>query len=262
MLTKLKLIFMPFGINPIKAILTLVRYPSFISDFIKFKKNTVGNSNEFPINSFFPCIHDKYEESGQANGHYFHQDLFVANRIFSVDPKDHFDVGSRIDGFVAHVASFRKIKVIDIRVLNINIENMKFIQADMMLKLPDALIESSDSISCLHTIEHFGLGRYGDPINSNGHIIGFNNLLTILKPEGILYFSTPIGPQRIEFNAHRVFSLSYLVNKMFKGFVTIKSFSYVDDNGNFHSYVDLNEEMINANFGCNYGCGIFELVKI
>ena len=262
MLSKFKLIFKPFGINPIKVIETFIRYPSFISDYIKFKKNSVDNSIEFPINIFFPCIHDKYEESGQANGHYFHQDLFVANRIFSECPKDHYDIGSRIDGFVAHVASFRKIKVIDIRTLNINIENMEFIQADMMSKLPDDLIESADSVSCLHTIEHFGLGRYGDPINADGHLKGFINLLSILKPEGVLYFATPIGPQRIEFNAHRVFSLLYLLNNMFKGFVTVKSFSYVDDSGNFHKNIDLNEDMIKSNFGCNYGCGIFELVKL
>jgi SAM-dependent methyltransferase len=160
------------------------------------------------------------------------------------------------------VASYRKIKVVDIRALNSNIDNLEFIQADLMTKLPHELIEASDSISCLHTIEHFGLGRYGDPINANGHLIGFYNLISILRPKGTLYFSTPVGPQRIEFNAHRVFSITYLINKMFDGFVTIKSFSYVDDQGNFHKHVELNEEMISTNFGCTYGCGIFELVKI
>jgi hypothetical protein len=26
-----------------------------------------------------------------------------------------------------------------------------------------------DSLSCLHALEHFGLGRYGDPIDPRGH---------------------------------------------------------------------------------------------
>ena len=253
--------FRPFGINPMVIFNSIIRFPQFFIDFQKLKKSNIDN-NEFPFGSFFPCIHDKYESSGIAKGHYFFQDLFVANSIFLNSPNRHIDIGSRIDGFVAHVASFRKIKVVDIRALNSNIDNLEFIQADLMSELPHELIEASDSVSCLHTIEHFGLGRYGDPINANGHLIGFYNLISILRPKGLLYFSTPIGPQRIEFNAHRVFSISYLINKMFAGFVTIKSFSYVDDHGNFHKHVDLNEELINTNFGCTYGCGIFELVKI
>jgi len=60
-------------------------------------------------------------------------------------------------------------------------------------------------------MEHFGLGRYGDPVNYDGYLLGLNNLYQILKIGGKLYFSVPIGPQRIEFDAHRVFSLSYLL---------------------------------------------------
>lgn len=236
-------------------------YPRFISTFYKFKSHP-DYSDEFKISNLFPCLLDFKESSGSIKDHYFTQDLFVANLIFNNNPISHVDIGSRIDGFVAHVASFRKIKVIDIRPLSSNILNVEFLQSDMMQTLPFNFKGSFDSVSCLHTIEHFGLGRYGDTINPNGHIVGFYNLVDLLVPKGNIYFSTPIGPQRIEFNAHRVFSLSYLINNLFLGKVQIKSFSYIDDLGNFHKYVDLNEEMINTNFGCTYGCGIFELVKI
>jgi hypothetical protein len=57
----------------------------------------------------------------------------------------------------------------------------------------------------------FALGRYGDDVIFNGHLIGFDNLHSILKVYGKLYFSVPIGPQRIEFNGHRVFSVRYLL---------------------------------------------------
>jgi len=43
---------------------------------------------------------------------------------------------------------------------------------------------------------------------------------------------------------------------------TIDSFSYVDDQGDLHSYVSLEKNQIDKNFSCNYGCGIFELSKI
>jgi len=74
------------------------------------------------------------------------------------------------------------------------------------------------------------LAVYGDRIDYRGHLLGWNNLYKILKKEGKLYFSVPIGIQRIEFNAHRVFSLAYLL-KMIEGRYQINSFSYVNDAG-------------------------------
>jgi hypothetical protein len=62
-----------------------------------------------------------------------------------------------------------------------------------------------DSLSCLHALEHFGLGRYGDPIDPSGHEKGVRNMAALLKPGGTFYLSTPIGRERVEFNANRVF---------------------------------------------------------
>jgi SAM-dependent methyltransferase len=209
---------------------------------------------------------DKYLNSGTAKGAYFHQDLLVARRIFENNPNIHIDVGSRVDGFVAHVASFRPIKVLDIRPLKIAIKNISFIQQDFMIPIKPEMIESCDSLSCLHALEHFGLGRYGDPINYNGHLIGFDNLYKLLKPNGKFYFSVPIGlPQRIEFHAHRIFSIKYLLGQ-FEGKYRMDNFSYVDDEGNLHENVLLDKKNIDENYGCKgdgvNGCGIFEMTKI
>jgi SAM-dependent methyltransferase len=225
-----------------------------------------GNNNDFILGKKYPAFIDKYLSSGTANGAYFHQDLLTAQRIFENNPQTHIDVGSRVDGFVAHVASFRTIKVIDIRLLESTIKNISFIQHDFMAPLKNELMESCDSLSCLHALEHFGLGRYGDPINYDGHIVGLDNLYKMLKPEGKLYFSVPIGlPQRIEFHAHRIFSMEYLLG-YFEGKYRIDNFSYVDDQGELHENITLNEQDIKKNYGCKgngvNGCGIFEMTKI
>jgi hypothetical protein len=115
--------------------------------------------------------------------------------------------------------------------------------------------------SCLHALEHFGLGRYRDPVNFNGFLKGLGNIKKILKTEGKFYLSVPIGPQRIEFNAHRVFSVEYLLSLVSSEY-RIDSFAYVDDNGNLFKNVDLRDEEISRNFGCHFGCGILELTKI
>lgn len=192
-------------------------------------------------------------------GHYFHQDLFVAKKIFSANPERHIDIGSRTDGFVAHVAVFREIELIDIRDQNSKVSNILFTKSDLM-RLPDNMLDYCDSISALHSIEHFGLGRYGDPIDYYGHVKAIENIYSILQAGGVFYFAVPIGRQRIEFNAHRVFSVRYLLDlldPMFK----IDSFSYVDDKGDFFEHAELTKKEIESNYQCHYGCGIFELRK-
>ena len=128
------------------------------------------------------------------------------------------------------------------------------------MELPEDLINSTDSISSLHAIEHFGLGRYGDPIDYWGYLKALKNITMMVKQGGTFYFSVPIGPQRIEFNAHRVFSLSYLLS-LFESEYSLKSFSYVNDDGDFFEDIALTNERIATNCDCSYGCGIFILIK-
>jgi Caenorhabditis protein of unknown function, DUF268 len=208
---------------------------------------------------FRPILHDKYLESGVMKGHYFHQDLFVAKKIYENCPVNHLDIGSRTDGFVAHIAVFRKINILDIRNQSSNVENIVFKRADLM----DAnfqIEEIYDSVSCLHAIEHFGLGRYGDSLDVDGHLIAFKNIHKIISKNGKFYFSTLFGYPRIEFNAHRVFELSFLFNWV-KEFYEIESFSYVDDSGDLHKDVYLKESDLENNLYQNYACAIFILVK-
>ena len=68
-------------------------------------------------------------------------------------------------------------------------------------------------LSCLHAIEHFGLGRYNDPIDVDGHIKGITNLVKLVSTGGYLYISFPIGQNdEIYFNAHRVFRADTILN--------------------------------------------------
>lgn len=229
-------------------------------DYKKFIALNNGN-NEFELNDNFPCVKDKFLQSGEAGsaGHYFFQDIYVAQEIYRNNPEKHVDIGSRIDGFIAHVSVFREIEVFDIRPQTGNMKNVVFKQAD--LTLVDKKYENyCDSISCLHTIEHFGLGRYGDNIDPSGHIKGFSAIGKILKSNGIFYFSVPMGPNRIEFNAHRIFSAEYLINWVSAEYI-IEKFTYIDDNNQLHENAELNNDGIKNNFGCNHGCAIFVLRK-
>lgn len=239
-----------FGLDPM-AIINLRHYFKFRKSKIKFlKQGGVIDKN-------FMILSDYSKKAGINKGHYFHQDLLVASLIFKNNPKRHIDVGSRIDGFVSAVASFRKIEVIDIRPLKRSEHrNIKFIQADCMSSIA---VGKTDSLSSLHAIEHFGLGRYDDPIEINGHQKGILNLIKLLKPQGRLYISFPIGQKdEVYFNAHRVFHPKsiFTFENVYKNLKLIR-FDYIDDLG------DLN---LNANINnikkIKFGCGIYTFLKL
>jgi hypothetical protein len=224
-----------------------------------FKKQQSPSSVSFPLEKYQAHYEDKCKNAANLSFHYFHQDLYVAHKIYQNQPKKHIDIGSSINGFVAHVASYREIEVYDIRPLKKNIHNIKFSQCDLM-NLNRDNIECTDSISCLHALEHFGLGRYGDSICYDGYLLGFLNIHKMLKPNGKFYFSVPLGKQRVEFHAHRVFSLKYLL-EMITPYYAINSFSYVDDSNEFHEDIIITDVEIANNCGCHFGCAIFELTK-
>lgn len=231
----------------------------FKHDLRKIKEQLDGDA-DFPISRLKPIYKERGDSGGTLSGHYFHQDLLVARRIYANQPEKHVDVGSRTDGFVAHLAVFREVEIFDIRSNQSKVKNITSVQADFM-QLSEHLYDYTDSISSLHAIEHFGLGRYGDTIDAYGHLKGLDSLRKALKPGGKFYFSVPMGPQRIEFNAHRIFSLSYLLS-VFSKHYQLDQFSYVDDAGDLHENTPLSDEKISNNYGCDHGCAILEMTKL
>jgi SAM-dependent methyltransferase len=240
---------------------TIRGFPYYLRDMLKLRKQQKNADVKFDFGKLYSCLWDRFAQSGTASGFYFYQDLLIAKRIFLNDPDLHVDIGSRVESFVAHVATFREILVFDIRELKSNIPNIKFIRADLTGNIDKHFANYCDFLSCLHALEHFGLGRYGNPVKFDGYIIDLNNMYTILKKGGKFYLSVPIGPQRIEFNAHRVFSLKYILSLLEQKY-NLDAFSLVNDNDELFENVELTKNEVNRNFGCFYGCGIFEMTKL
>lgn len=197
----------------------------------------------------------EWDETSGGLGAYFVQDLTVARWIRDAGPERHVDVGSRIDGFVANVATFREIEVLDIRPAPGEVAGVIFHQLDLMDDLPTKWIGCTDSLSCLHTIEHFGLGRYGDSIDPDGHLKGLAQLKRMVAPGGLIYLSTPIGPERVEFNAHRIFAAETLLSWFADGW-KIERFAVIDDEVRVRESVDWRGPEVARHFGCQAGVGI------
>jgi len=159
----------------------------------------------------WPVIGDKFKKAGSVNN-YFWQDLWAARLILKERPKIHYDIGSRLDGFIAHLLSAGiPVKMIDIRPFPTKIDGLETI-VDDATALNQFEDNSIESLSALCSLEHFGLGRYGDTINPEACFICFEAIKRKVKPEGHVYISVPVGRERVEFNAHRVFYAQTIID--------------------------------------------------
>lgn len=223
------------GIDPRKFLFFIIRSFTFFADFVRFKKINTS----WPRLYIKPCMHDKFDTAGEYASEYFWQDLNVAQKIYSENPKKICDVGSRIDGFVAHIASFRPLTVLDIRPVDAKIPNVTFIQADLS---NSEIMNRFDLVTCLHTLEHFGLGRYGDPIDPNAWKKGLFGLANLIETDGKLLLSTPVGRKAVYFNANYVFDPLELILEAEKlNLILLKA--EVFDQDHFRDLSLLNEDI-------------------
>lgn len=206
-----------------------LKYPRQIPEALKKfecdKKiyNKMNSNKNFRINKsyLYPMLFD-YNQSAGDIGQYFYQDLWAAKKIFMNNPKCHYDIGSRVDGFILALLSFRDVTLIDIRPFKENIPGLNFIQADAT-NLNSIKDDSLESLSALCSLEHFGLGRYGDKIDPDSCFKAFKAIQRVMSPGGKFYLSVPVAKHdRLEFNAHRVFSPSTIIAEFSQ--MTLKEF--------------------------------------
>ena len=188
-----------FGLDPIRLMKAIRFIPRYWNNYISFRIKS-PKSTKVKIQ---PSLSDFNDSAGSADGHYFWQDLVCAQWINEENPAMHLDVGSRVDGFIAHLLASREVTLIDIRPLKHKIQGLTVVVGDIQSQMHNNP-QSSPSVSSLHSIEHFGLGRYMDPIDPLGHEKGLLNLAGLVADGGCLYVSFPIGTEIVEFNSQRI----------------------------------------------------------
>ena len=230
---------------------------TFIKDDAeKYKELNKRPTFEIRQEYIWPIIAEKYAPAGVI-GNYFWQDLWAAKLIIKSGVKNHFDIGSGLDGFIAHLlVADIDVTMIDVRDFPGEVEHLHTIvdDATSLHQIPD---ESIGSMSALCSLEHFGLGRYGDPVDPEACFKCFDNIQKKLKKGGRLYLSVPIGKERVEFNAHRVFYANTIVD-CFRG-LHLKEFSCTAE-GEIEYNVDMHKYDNDTHHG-NWRYGLFAFIK-
>ena len=78
----------------------------------------------------------------------------------------------------------------------------------------------------MHTVEHVGLGRYGEPMDPDGDLKAMVELKRVLAVGGSLLFVVPMGRNaRIRFNANRTYTYEQIMEYFAE--LELKQFAYI-----------------------------------
>lgn len=222
----------------------------FREKYEAFSKLAVGKDDRFEIR--WQDTHPILGEDTPGHSfdrHYIYHVGWAARKVREIAPEYHVDISSSLY-FSSIVSAFIPFRFFDYRVALLHLDNLTCGQADLhQLQFPD---NSLPSLSCMHVVEHIGLGRYGDPLDPLGDLQAMRELSRVIMPRGSLLFVVPVGVPRVCFNSHRVYGYEQII-QAFSG-LTLAEISLIPDNKQQPILLHANPDLVADQ---DYACGCF-----
>lgn len=225
------------------------RYRAFLQDWGTYRKL----SGELGDDRFVMSPGDRlpmlWENSASTafDAHYVYHTAWAVRVVNRLAPARHVDISSTLY-FCTTLSATVPVEFYDFRPAPLTLDNLVCGRAD--LNGLGFAADSIESLSCMHVVEHIGLGRYGDPVDPRGDLKAVAELKRVLAPGGHLLFVVPVGLRALKFNAHRIYDLAAVLD-MFEGYELVSS-ALVTDDARFVE--NPAPDLVN---GQVYGCGCF-----
>lgn len=233
----------------------IVRYISYVKDYMKFNKLLIQNiGTSLNWKDRYVCINDKTSTTS-FDTHYVYHTAWAARKLKEISPIKHIDISSSIY-FNAITSAFIPIEFYDYRPAKISLDSLLPKAADL-LSLP-FVDDSVRSLSCMHVLEHIGLGRYGDALDPFGDTKAASELTRVLSKEGDLLIVLPVGKPVVNYNAHRVYSYDEVIN-MFSKLHLLEFSLLTDDENGAEFFINASPIIVKEQ---KYGCGCFWFKKM
>jgi SAM-dependent methyltransferase len=242
--------------NTARALRRVTGKLAFRAEFDRFRRMAAAAGDErfpMPWSDRYPCLTDDTGES-RISGHYLLHTAWAARKLAERPSSYHVDIGSSL-GFNALVSAFVPVRFYDYRAPATTLAGLETGFADLT-DLPFA-DEEHPSVSCMHVVEHVGLGRYGDRMDPEGDLKAIAELKRVTAPGGVLLFVVPVGRRRIQFNAHRIYGHEQVLS-YFDGFDLAEFALIPDAPEDDRLIVGATPAQVDAQ---RYGCGCFLFVR-
>lgn len=228
------------------------RYLRYIRDYRTFSRLSEKFPKRFPLawHNRYPCLNDNTGTTA-FDHHYVYHPAWAARILAQTKPSCHVDISSTLS-FCTLVSAFLPVKFYDFRPAEINLSGLSSEHADITaLPFEDGSIPS---LSCMHTVEHIGLGRYGDPLDPEGDQKAIVELRRVLAPGGNLLFVVPVGKDaKIMFNAHRIYTFAQ-ISAFFREYQLV-NYALIPDNPELQDFIEHADPALTDH--CTYACGCF-----
>jgi len=229
---------------------------AFRREFVRFAALSRASGSRFPVRwEDRKAFLDDKTDSTSFDTHYVYHCAWAARVLAKTRPKSHVDISSSLN-FSTIVSAFVPVRFYDFRPPRLILPGLEVQRADLCaLPLPTASIQS---LSCMHVVEHIGLGRYGDPLDPDGDLKAIAELKRVMASGGSLLFVVPVGKPKLVFNGHRIYSHRQI--REYFGGLDLKQFVLIPDNAAETGILyDPTEERADAQ---RYGCGCFWFQKL
>ena len=223
----------------------------FRREFRDFERLARAAGSRLPVRwgDRFPCLNEKAPSTG-FDAHYVYHCAWATRNVARIQPRVHVDISSYLL-FCAQLSAFLPVQFYDYRPADLHLSNLTCGREDLTrLSFADGSIKS---LSCMHVVEHIGLGRYGDSLGPDDDLRAMGELKRVLAPGGNLLFVVPVGRPRVCFNAHRIYSYSQIRDAF--GKLELMNFALVpDDPSGIGLIENADPALADAQ---SYGCGCF-----